>query len=1539
MSEQTQPRRSASLFRRRSRSSSVASSVKNGSSPYQQEDLPPVPPMPDNANEKAKKKFGPIPVPRFGISRTSSKQSTANNDRVHKEDVKEGFKKDEQHAKVHSFDPNEPTSQKEAELKETQKSTTDGVEGDNLPKPPTKDEEQPEAVPEASIVPPKQQKTTPAQTTAQKGEEAFKSAPIYAIDDIPGYLSHKEDNLPSTTLPKWYMRSKELPDSLGAQSFDITGAEDDGGSTLLPEKFYGQWFHNAAVVLVSSLFTYTLAYFNFGIGPLAIVGIASVTYYNISISKVDKDVKDGISRQLMKPALESESESADWVNNFLMNFWTHLEPYICEQVITNVEPIIAQYKPGFIKSVRLAHLTLGSKAPRILSVRTWPSTADNIITMDWKVAFTPANLGPLGEGQTEGIVNPKIVVQVVVGNGKFTTTLPVILEDFSFLGNMRVKLTLINDFPHVKLVDLSFIEKPEFDYIAKPIGGESFGLDVNYIPGLTTFIREQVYGIMQPMMFDPNVFTLNLQEILAGGALDSACGVLVITIRQARGLRSTKIGSGAPDPYTTITVGNSKTINDKTKTLTSTDNPVWMETKYLLVNSLNDQLVLNVYDYNEVRKDSDIGLATINLQSLANDPVQELVIAKLLNGGKERGDIRFDLNYYPVMESPKEGESLEAVPDLPTGVVRLYVHEAKDLDTSKSKLGRINPAASVFVKGKQVQQTNMVRHTKSPVWDSHSEFLAANKDKTKMQVKIYHAHNFKPSMPLATVNVDLSDLLDADDKEGKWYNLGKTSGQVRLSASFKSVAMDGALDGAGQYTPPIGLIRVFCKCAHDLKNVEAAFGGKSDPYIKAILGGKVYGRTNVIDNNLSPVWNEHLYIPIHSLRDVIYLEAVDYQNLTKDRPLGHTTLRARDIIKENDNDEERKNMPYIATGINRRTSPMKLDKGGYKGELEYQAEFIPAWKIKGSTFENEEEKKEEEAKIAEEKKEEEKNKEENGTENVSGEEEEEEEESAGLELTEDELLERESGILVVNCESGELAHKNSRLEFLLDDAIWPTFSTEKARSKKANWNHIGEGLVRELSFSQLRIRLNTGEQDENDQVYAETSMDVREFLYRTLNKEAEFTLSNDEGDNTSKLKLSSRYVPVEIELSLRESVNNQGNLRVEVHNAKGLASADRNGKSDPYAVFLLEGEKVYKTETKKKTLNPEWDEYFEVEVPNRVDGNFMIEVYDWDRMSAADLLGVAKVDLTAFEPLESTEFTYDLKDGESGDQGNIKVSFVFKPSFIIKTRSRTSTFSHAGRALTQVGGIGIGAGKGVVHGAGHIGKGAMSGAGFIGSNVGGAVGKAGGLFHIGKKKSPSMGGNESFVDEGNSAPRSNNAQMSDKPASRVEVGDLNVTVVKAWDLKGEGHHEQPKPKPVLRMGRYKVEGKSAGKTSEPSFDESFILHTKPEKPTFSIEIVDKHLFGDRQIGYNSVMIGHYIHPEKNENSAEFDLELLGAGGYVTLKLQWSPSESRPSTSSMVNDTTNDNTEADDTQSVSSKLKSGKSSRFASLGRNSVHKDR
>lgn len=39
-----------------------------------------------------------------------------------------------------------------------------------------------------------------------------------------------------------------------------------------------------------------------------------------------------------------------------------------------------------------------------------------------------------------------------------------------------------------------------------------------------------------------------------------------------------------------------------------------------------------------------------------------------------------------------------------------------------------------------------------------------------------------------------------------------------------------------------------------------------------------------------------------------------------------------------------------------------------------------------------------------------------------------------------------------------------------------------------------------------------------------------------------------------------------------------------------------SGKSDPFVVFNLNEQKVYKSQTKKKTLTPEWNEQFTVQV-------------------------------------------------------------------------------------------------------------------------------------------------------------------------------------------------------------------------------------------------------------------------------------------------------------------------------------------------------
>lgn len=133
----------------------------------------------------------------------------------------------------------------------------------------------------------------------------------------------------------------------------------------------------------------------------------------------------------------------------------------------------------------------------------------------------------------------------------------------------------------------------------------------------------------------------------------------------------------------------------------------------------------------------------------------------------------------------------------------------------------------------------------------------------------------------------------------------------------------------------------------------------------------------------------------------------------------------------------------------------------------------------------------------------------------------------------------EAGIIMFNVISGRL-HKKARLEVLLDDAYWPAFSTVRARSTHAEWQYIGEGVVKELDFSRVWLRLNEADEGDKDDVIAEWKGDAKAFLERTLDGAAEYSLvdPNDE-DKVSVVKLEARYLPVPIKLEARESVNSK----------------------------------------------------------------------------------------------------------------------------------------------------------------------------------------------------------------------------------------------------------------------------------------------------------------------------------------------------------------------------------------------------------------
>ena len=180
----------------------------------------------------------------------------------------------------------------------------------------------------------------------------------------------------------------------------------------------------------------------------------------------------------------------------------------------------------------------------------------------------------------------------------------------------------------------------------------------------------------------------------------------------------------------------------------------------------------------------------------------------------------------------------------------------------------------------------------------------------------------------------------------------------------------------------------------------------------------------------------------------------------------------------------------------------------------------------------------------------------------------------------------------------------------------------------------------------------------------------------------------------------------------------QGRLHVDIIEGRDVYAADRSGTSDPYVVLTLNGDKVHKTETKKKTLSPRWNESAECVVHSRVGAEMVLEVFDWNQLEQHTSLSKAHIDLEELEPFTQSEVTVPLVTPKHGQKGSVTLKMLFTPEIITKSRKNTSTFSTATfgtatRGATQLGGAplavvtgGVGlAGKGVIDGVGNVGKG------------------------------------------------------------------------------------------------------------------------------------------------------------------------------------------------------------------------------------------
>ena len=660
------------------------------------------------------------------------------------------------------------------------------------------------------------------------------------------------------------------------------------------------------------------------------------TYYRTSVRRVRRNFRDDINREMAKQRLETDTESLEWINSFLVKFWPIHAPVMCDTIINSVDQVLSTSTPAFLDSLRLKTFVLGTKPPRLEHVKTYPKTEPDTVIMDWKFSFTPNDTADLTARQVKDKINPKVVLEVRVGKGVVSKGLDVIVEDMACTGLMRVKVKLQIPFPHIERVDVCFLERPEIDYVCKPLGGDLLGFDINIIPGLESFIKDQIHGNLGPMMYDPNVFPIEIAKMLAGNPVDRAIGVVAVTLHGAYQLKNPDKFSGTPDPYAVVSLNNRLELG-RTKVVHESDSPRWNETIYVIITSFADALTISPYDWNEYRKDKELGTATFALDKLEEMNEHESLHLEVMSSGRSRGAVHADIRFFPVLEGRKlETGEVEPPPEMNTGIARFTVEQAKELDSSKSIIGQLNPYGALLLNGKEIHSTKKLKRTNNPIFqDASKEFLITDRKTARLGVVIKDDRDFAADPILGTYQIKLNDMLKMKEKGQEWFHLHQAkSGRVKLTLEWKPVAI-GGISGSAGYIDPIGAMRFHFKSANDLRNLETM--GKSDPYARVLLSGIMKRRTVTFRNNLNPEWDEVLYVPIHSAREKLALEVMDEESMGSDRSLGTVDrIAASDYIHENADGEyevDDEKQPI--------TSNLHIGRGSPKGRLNYTVAFYP----------------------------------------------------------------------------------------------------------------------------------------------------------------------------------------------------------------------------------------------------------------------------------------------------------------------------------------------------------------------------------------------------------------------------------------------------------------------------------------------------------------------------------------------------------------------------------------------------------------------
>eukprot|EP00842_Homolaphlyctis_polyrhiza_P000132 jgi/Hompol1/1119/HPOL_002644-RA len=1059
---------------------------------------------------------------------------------------------------------------------------------------------------------------------------------------------------------------------------------------------------SSAVVLGTMLSTWFFTYFRWSIGWYLLFLMMLGEAYRRNQIRLKRKITKEFVKQSALVGLNDNAESVEWLNLLFAKIWTTLEPELSLTIKDTIDSSLEASKPAFLSDLRLIKFTLGSNAPRIDSLRTYPAVEADTLMMDLDLSFTPFDDDDLSERDraNSGIYNFYMELQARIGAGAASIPLPVLLKEFEIAGVLRLQLKFISTSPYIGMVDFGFLQVPRVDFVLRPLKG----MDLKDIPGLSTFLQDTIDSVLRSAIVNPNKISINMVEETA----DRPIGVFCITIFDAKALKNVDI-TGTSDPCAAVIIGGKEVA--RTKVIDNNLFPSWNETFHVVVHKStftqlanhSDELQIDVWHINPLQKKLIGSTPTVRLQrwvrlldagdiselpleiadELKKDPYRPMtrhehdwlisnwgiplgepseVTKQLMRPGSDKrglGEIRFDMAYYPIPETP---------PEIPiesrSGVLSITVHQAIDLGAAKTAC----PECSISMDGTHIASTSIKKHTNNPTWNYSWDTYCHDFDTAKLKFVVSDRGAF-----LGECTTTAKDLVAVSGKDD-WFKLFRAAtGKIRITAKFIPVDMVHSSTDTSKVKrkEPCAVLRINIRKAEALANVEVL--RKSDPYVNLYAGGKFAGATHFRKNTLDPEWNEIFYCVIWTPADTVHCEVFDWNELRDDKKLGQSEIGLNLLLPENPHlGSAHKQSHKAAETLDALTndglvltpkSPSsvsvrapiyisKNDNAHSTGEQDAShtdsddAQSVLASTTKKSKFLNKD--------------------------------------MFRIKPKQKTNQPRQQGHIYFDVEYfpvlKDLSVKPAATPRNSTTAMLPGIAHEavvfRTRSSdethKPSWFEAADKFVTDMSADKcsILIRQQVGEkQSASDFILGiwrgEAIREVigRSFTALPIRQYTEIPRPMDHLPYVGHLCIEFSYMPVDIHLDAGSRFNS-GILNVDIVSASNIAAGDSNGKcnslSDPYCIVNVNGTTVHKTKVHKKTLNPVFNETVRTPIKSRLRSTLEVQVIDWDAIGGHDALGRVLIHLLDLPTGEAVSRDYPIEDG----RGTLKLNLFFEPKAI-----------------------------------------------------------------------------------------------------------------------------------------------------------------------------------------------------------------------------------------------------------------------------------